>query len=357
MLQEATQTADACVCPAGMRLFWIPRKEHTWIEAPAADREKIEASGKAEFTTVLSLDNTAADPSHWLYQGPFYIDLDGEIEETISQTQAFLKHLESLGLDLEQIKVFASGKKGFHIEVPQGCFLPDPKPLQYLPAIYKEMAFAVYHDTLDLAVYTAKKGRMWRCPNFKRPETGTFKVQITIDEVFHMSPSTYAELVSQPRPLWQPEPPTLCPRLAAIFTAARDKVATAAKRKPHQDKSAAALKQRCQKSGYPLPPSLLMVATGKTPARDGLGFNQIALQMAIAARDIGINANDLVMLCRGLIANHEGDSSRYGSPFLREKELRKQYAYVTENAAYSFNVGAVRAVLPAGARCADLRGL
>ena len=338
-----------------MKLYYIPCKQHTWIEAPAADREKIEASGKAEFTTVLSLDNSHEDPSQWLYQGPFYIDLDGEIEETISQTQAFLKHLDGIGLDLEQIKVFASGKKGFHIEVPQGCFLPDPKPLQYLPAIYKEVAFFLYFDTLDLAVYTAKKGRMWRCPNFKRPETGTYKVQITPEEAFSMTPATYAELVSQPRPLWQPEAPTLCPRLAVIFTAARDKVTHGLAKRKTNSHTEKAFADRFK--GYKLPPTLAAMCRGEIPAREEIGFQQLAMQISIAAHGCGTSENDLIAACQGLIKNHVGDSSRYGTPARREAEIRRMWRYMEGNPAYTAGASAVRSILPKRAPCRDLRGL
>lgn len=340
-------------------LYWSRAKETPWIEAPASQRTAIAASGRAEFITALDLTKVGDDPGAWRYSGDFYLDFDAaDIGETITKVQEFLDHLAvKYGRDLDQVRIFASGKKGFHVEIPAACFRIGDAPLERLPAIYREMAAALYFDTMDLAVYTAKSGRMWRVPNVKRPDTGTYKVQITPGEVAIMTPDLYRHLCAEPRPLFPVQPATLCSALAALFVVAREKVAAASKRKPLQDKQAAALKRRCEKSGYVLPPSLLVVATGRSPARDGLGFNQIALQLAIAARDCGLNADGLIEICQGLIKCHHGDGSRYGTVAKRKAELRRQFAYVTENPAYIFNVGAVRSVLPASARCADLRGL
>lgn len=344
---------------AGFRLFHIPCKAHTWIEADAAQRVNIAASGRAEFITALDVDMTDPNPEAWQYAGDFYIDFDSaDIGTTTGKVREFLTFLrDRKGLDLDQVRIYASGKKGFHVEIPLACLMLQPKPLQRLPAVFKELAFSLYHDTIDLAVYTAKKGRMWRVPNFQRPDGGTYKVQITLDELMAMTPTTYSAIVAQPRPLFETKTGTLCSALALAFNAAAAKVAASARRKPEQDRAAAALQHRCKASGYVLPPSLLMLATGRTPARDGIGFNQVALQLAIAARDLALSADDLVKLCRGLITSHASDSSRYASSYRRETELRRQYAYVADNPSYIFSVGAVRAILPAAARCPDLRGL
>jgi len=43
------------------------------------------------------------------------------------------------------------------------------------------MAYKLYVDTLDLRVYSAKRGRMWRTPNVQR-ENGKYKVPISLGE-------------------------------------------------------------------------------------------------------------------------------------------------------------------------------
>ena len=343
-----------------MHLYHSPRKEALWELAPADQRQIITESGKAEFITALDVDNSSEDPAEWLYQGPWYIDFDSDdISETTDQFKVFLnKSVDEYEVDLNQIAIYASGKKGFHIEIPQSLFMPRIEPMPHLPYVFKEMAFGMYVDTLDLSVYTARKGRMWRIPNFKRPDTGTYKVQLTPKESLEMTAEHYAALVSAPRPLWAPErASTFNTGLALAFVLARNKVETSAKRKPIQDRKAAALKERCSKAGYPLPPSLLALASGRVQARDGIGFNKIALQMGVASVSLGIDAGQLVALCKGLIETHESDSHRYRSRRARITELHKAWHYAHENPAYQFSAGAVRAVLPAGLSCPDLRGL
>ena len=194
--------------------YWSAKKQATWQLALATERPSIIASGKAEFTTALDLDqdldSEGIEQDKVRYTGPFYLDFDsGDISETISQVNVFLTHLEECyALDLNQIALYASGKKGFHIEIPQKLFVSKPSHTGYLhlPAIYKEMSFAMYHDTLDMSVYTAKKGRMWRCPNFKRPDTGTYKVQVTLAEMQEMTDEYYGKVISVPRPCFPVNP-------------------------------------------------------------------------------------------------------------------------------------------------------
>jgi len=64
----------------------------------------------------------------------------------------------------DNVRIFATGKKGFHVEVPAEIFQTKIAKggLTGLPAIYKEMAFSMFVDIMDWRVYSARKGRMWR---------------------------------------------------------------------------------------------------------------------------------------------------------------------------------------------------
>ena len=76
----------------------------------------------------------------------------------------------------------------------QGATLRDSRPAPRLPRI----ALATYVDTLDLRVYSTKRGRMWRTPNYKR-KNGLYKVQVTVDEFMDATPETYVTICSKPR--------------------------------------------------------------------------------------------------------------------------------------------------------------
>jgi hypothetical protein len=76
----------------------------------------------------------------------------------------FINHLEENEVDLDSISWYASGSRGFHAEIPLAVFMPKPPNagIQQLPQIYREMLHQVYIDTMDLRVYSSRKGR--QCP-------------------------------------------------------------------------------------------------------------------------------------------------------------------------------------------------
>lgn len=338
-----------------MNLFWSPKKEASWIEAPASQRHSIIASGRAEFVTALDLDNANEDPSLWTYRGPLYLDFDAEdINDTIKKFKQFLNKLvDEFEIDLNQIALYASGKKGFHIEIPQALFMPRVEPMQRLPHIYKELAFGMYVDTLDLAVYTAKKGRMWRTPNFKRPGTGTYKVQLTPQEALAMTAESYAELVSAPRPLFKPEPAkTFNAGLALAWCKARDKAENSKARKLASAKTEQEFAARFR--GYALPPSLLALAQGEIPSMRG--WNQTCTQLVVTSIACGTSLESLLDLCKPLVQAHQSDGHQYNTPAKRRRELARLYSY-HETSGYAVCAGGIRSILPKGVPCRDLRGL
>ncbi len=60
-----------------------------------------------------------------------------------------------------------------------------------MPLIFREVAYKLFVDTLDMRVYSARRGRMWRAPGVQR-ENGKFKVPLTKDEAFNMRVKDYA---------------------------------------------------------------------------------------------------------------------------------------------------------------------
>lgn len=348
--------------------FYQKTPKGVWYPAPASDRERILNEERPPFCTVLDVDNdfaldlTKEEQAAVKYRGNFYADFDGADEDfsvVIAQFQKFLAKLQDHGLNLDQCHLAATGGRGFHAEVPMSCMMlvVPADGIAGLPSIFKELAFALFVETLDLRVYSAKRGRAWRTYGVER-ENGKFKVAITVAEALSMTPERYNELCSAPRDLINPEPPTLAKGLARLFTDSCGKVAVAvAKNKKRvPGKAAKALKHRLDSVGYPLPPSLLTVASGHTPTREGAGFNQIAMQLAIAAIALGVTEDELITLCAGLISNHQSDGSKYHTPRRRENQLRQQFHYM-EASHYDLSVGGIRSILPKNAVCPDLKGL
>ena len=146
--------------------------------------------------------------------------------------------------------------------------------------------------------------------------------------------------------------PTLNQKLAVLYAKAEQKVLAAAKRKKNKVVDAALLKKF--EGGFP--PSLLKVMSGEVVA-DGLGFHQIAMQIAITANVLGKSEDATVDLCEGLITNHVSDGSRYNTPHRRKLELIRLHQYTHGNAAYSFSVGGIKSLLPPGTPAPDLSSL
>ena len=94
-----------------------------------------------------------------------------------------------------------------------------------------------------------------------------------------------------------------------LFAKAEQKVIAAAKRRKDSAKDVELLARF--KGEYP--PSLLRVMGGE-PSAQGIGFHQIAMQIAITSNALGKKEPEMLALCEGLVQNHQSDGSRYNTP-------------------------------------------
>jgi hypothetical protein len=318
-----------------------------WLAVtPDELRTQLQGDQPPLFRTVLA--RTGEDQ----FAGPLFFDIDsGDIEDAIEAFHALLSILEGKGVDLEMVRLFATGCKGFHLEIPAQCYMPERGAVQGLPRIFKELAYQIYVDCVDLRVYSGGKGRMWRVPNVRR-DNGRYKVPLTVSEALSITAEDYGLLCSQPRSWPDLKPPTLVPGLALLFSEARDKIGAKTSRVRKWSAAESALRARF--SGD-CPPSVQGVLSGKVQSR--AGFNETALQVSLLAHALGWDEDRTLSECRGLIQNHAGDGSRYNSPHKREQELIRMFDYTDKNAAYGFSAAALRSILPSGTRSPDLQGL
>ena len=155
-----------------MYRYYQPTGSEEWIPIQA---ELSLDTIKPTFVTVLAVDTLIESdtPKDLIqaakYLGPMYFDIDAEtIGEAIEDTKTLIEKLKALDLTADDMQCFLSGKKGFHILVPQECFMQKVVPVKGLPAVYKEIAFGLAVDCLDMRVYTAKRGRQFRtCYNIR----------------------------------------------------------------------------------------------------------------------------------------------------------------------------------------------
>ena len=342
--------------------FWYQRHggEDAWVQALSEHRQKILDEVKPAFMTVLdafsSPDDTwgREDYAKMKYLGCLYFDFDAEaIEETIPDFKKFLENLKEMGVNLRSLRLYATGGRGFHIEVPMPVFLPKihKTGITALPYVYREMSIELVVDTLDMRIYTGRKGRMWRTPGVER-SNGKFKVPLSLDEALNMTPELYDEVCSKPVPEPLRDDPELNTTLAALFIKAQQKVDEALKRRAKGNKD----EELLARFKGQFPPTMEMIMRGENIA-PGTGFHKIALQLAITANALGKSADELVEACEGLCKNHSSDSARYSSPRKRKEELRRMHEYTRDNPCYGYSKGGLRSLVDVDTPTSDLDGL
>lgn len=253
-------------------------KEGVW-KPIGTDLEESRIKAPANhFITVLTV-NERAGPGESvsddaMYQGPFYLDFDSdEIKKSIAAVKITIKKLLKNEVPREAIRVWATGKRGFHILIEQSC-LTDDKPIRKLPLAYKFMMtqLKLPEKETDHTVYSCGKGRMWRIPNKKREDNQKFKVAITVQEALDMTPELYDSLVSQPRELQIPVYKAKVPFLQGLFALSNSRAQEA-------EKPAACFLDPDVIQGLEgqLPPCLELLLDGRDLNEDQ-GYNAISMQ-------------------------------------------------------------------------------
>lgn len=325
--------------------YQVEGGEEAWKPVQSEFLPKVVEDRHPMFVTVLATDKIASkempkeEKLSLKYLGPMYFDFDSqEIKDCIADLQSLCRTLERLEVKLEQVRFFATGSKGFHVELPLEMFmLKVPRAgVPNLPLIFKQVALSMAEDTMDWRVYSCGMGRMWRQPNVKRPND-RYKVPLTVEQVKSLTPDLVVQVTSSPVPLLAYPAPEPNMELAVLFDKAvqdTDERAKAAKRR--KPVPAEVLRR-------PMPSmDLLMEGQGVRP---GAGFNQLAMQLAIYAREAGVLEDDLVTRCQKLLQNHQGNGVRYNTPAKREEELRRMCRVIGDDPYYEFAAAPLRALL------------
>lgn len=333
-----------------------------WKAVPESRLHLIE---EAMFSTILSVDSpvredyTKEEYASIKYQGPLYFDLDDAESpaSTSIHALALLEKLEKEGVNPKMCCISASGGKGFHITVDPKCFVEKQSKsgTTYLPQIYKEMAFKLAVESLDLRVYTARKGRMFRRCNVLRPNN-LYKVRISYEELLDLAnmakvdakkaEAFYKALCSDIRTSLKVElmEPELAPGLTAMYAECLEKV----------NKFTRGTK-KAKKVNLPQTlPSFDAMLRGEGIKQDA-GFQHLALQIGIIAHMKGITCDALITAADGLVKNHKSDGSRYNSASKRKAELVRMWHYTSDNPCYTYSAKAVVSLLNHSAP--DLQGM
>lgn len=147
---------------------------------------------------------------------PLYFDLDyeGDPEKArVEAVQIIEFFMGELDIEAQDLKIYFSGSKGFHIIVEAKAF--GIRPRNDLHKVYKHIAGYLRYrlgatikneegeeeidplKSVDLKVYTSK--RMLRLPNSMHQKTRLFKTRLTITELQKLKIDQIKELAAEPR--------------------------------------------------------------------------------------------------------------------------------------------------------------
>ena len=158
------------------------------------------------YSTIYEYDNKEQDKASFI--APLYIDLDADhlekdYEKLRRDILLLLRKLKTMfNLNDNNIQVFFSGSKGFHIIIPHEIF-----GFEYSKDInnkYKllvtELKSYTITKSVDTRIYDNK--RLFREPNSINSKTGYYKVQIDLSNLRTMSYDDLIEYASSPKPLF-----------------------------------------------------------------------------------------------------------------------------------------------------------
>jgi hypothetical protein len=342
--------------------YWTLDKSGGWSSGKSDHRQTIIEAKQPKYVTVLDLsellddDSTVEDQLKIRYSGPFYADWDCEdLMIGAASVRRFLQVLhDEYDVDPLSVQLYASGGRGYHIELPFRTFCSHEPTIvggvQYLPQVYREMANELYTEDMDMAVYSAKRGRMWRTPNVERETAGRFKVPITLQQLHDMTPELYLELTSAPRPFTLLAEPVYSPQLGSKFDNFRKKVTQrySESRRKANDTSEAV---KALNGEWPDSVKALMDGRNINP---NVGLNKIALQLGILSNALGRSLDDHIEACLGLIQNYRGDG--HSTARAVRDELKRMYRYAAGNIAYQYSPSAMTTIMDETADANDLRG-
>ena len=153
---------------------------------------------------VATHANDKGNPTVAGFDGPtwapdLHLDFDSQDDPGIALgwLRGVLDRLESWGADLRAVRIYFSGNKGFHLEIPHTLF-GGFAPAEDLHARMKRAATRILGDIpFDAAVYD--RLRLWRLPNSKSGKTGLHKIRLTHTEARTLDLAAIRELAARPR--------------------------------------------------------------------------------------------------------------------------------------------------------------
>jgi len=133
----------------------------------------------------------------WLW---FDIDREHDIKAATSDSRRLCAVLcERFKLDGDELLIFYSGSKGYHVGLPASLWEPEPSAtFNQVARRFAETIAEQAGVAIDTGVYD--KVRAFRAPNSRHPKTGLHKRRFTFDELLHLSAAAIVRIATDPEP-------------------------------------------------------------------------------------------------------------------------------------------------------------
>lgn len=154
----------------------------------------------------------------------FDIDRPGDIGSALQDTSRLVLGItDSMKIATpEELFVFFSGSKGFHVGLPTSLFQPGPSPtFNRVARTLAEKIAQVLKTTIDPGVYD--KVRAFRAPNSKHPKTKLHKIVLPID-FWEMTADQVVQQAQAPIPVERTAPSRFCAVAKSIWDECQHKV-------------------------------------------------------------------------------------------------------------------------------------
>jgi len=225
--------------PYGFRIAGDTRNDRRLISWSAAFVAYCECDEKADtgaecylsafcfgdaFQRYLEANRTTKGYIGETYSSWLWFDIDrNEFEQATIDARRLACGLASRYAIDDELLVFFSGSKGFHLGLPTSLWgpLPGPSFAGHCRA-YAESIASLHQVGIDSSVYD--RVRAFRAPNSKHPKTGLHKRRVLLDELLHLEPSRLRGLASEPVAFDVPRAPRTNQQAVADWQAAVDAV-------------------------------------------------------------------------------------------------------------------------------------
>ncbi len=149
----------------------------------------------------------------WIW---FDIDRNGEPQLALDDARLLVRALIELGSNADDLLIFFSGQKGFHVGVSTALF--SPLPAIDFPTTTKMFCKSIASQAsiiVDLSIY--HRLHSLRKPNSRHPQSNLFKRHLSYNELMKLSANDILKLANKPIKFDIPSPSNKSVKLAALW--------------------------------------------------------------------------------------------------------------------------------------------